>query len=75
MSILTEEFEENTEDEDATIVELIAAAIVSVIDGSDTMKSFVTQRITKKNSMKKKNREEDRREERENEIERKHLLD
>ena len=75
LSILIEEFEENTEDEDATIVELIAAAIVSVIDGSDTMKSFVTQRITKKNSMKKKNREEDRRAERENEIERKHLLD
>ena len=54
LSILTEEFEENTEDEDedAAIVELVAvaivelvAAIVSVIDGSDTMKSFDTQKI------------------------------
>ena len=43
MSILTKEFEENTEDEDAAIVELVAA-IVSVTDGSDTMKSFVTHR-------------------------------
>ena len=41
---LTEEFEENTEDEDVATVELIAAAIVelvativSVTDGSDTM--------------------------------------
>ena len=51
MSLLTEEFEENIEDEDedAAIVELVAAAIVelvaaivSVIDGSDTMKSFDT---------------------------------
>ena len=53
LSLLTEEFEENTEyedeDEDAAIVELVAAAIVelvaaivSVIDGSDTMKSFDT---------------------------------
>ena len=49
MSILTEEFEENTEDEDAAIVELVAtaivelvAAIVLVTDGSDTMKSFDT---------------------------------
>ena len=51
MSLLTEEFEENIEDEDedAPIVELVAAAIVelvaaivSVIDGSDTMKSFDT---------------------------------
>ena len=52
MSILTKEFEENTEDEDAAIVELVVvaivelvAAIVSVIDGSDTMKSFDTQKI------------------------------
>ena len=51
MSILTEEFEENTEDEDAAIVELVAAAIVelvaaivSVTDGSDSMKSFDTHR-------------------------------
>ena len=51
LSLLTEKFEENTEDEDedAAIVELVAAAIVelvaaivSVIDGSDTMKSFDT---------------------------------
>ena len=49
LSILTEEFEENTEDKDAAIVELVAtaivelvAAIVLVTDGSDTMKSFVT---------------------------------
>ena len=51
LSLLTEEFEENIEDEDedAPIVELVAAAIVelvaaivSVIDGSDTMKSFDT---------------------------------
>ena len=51
LSLLTEEFEENTEDEDedAAIVELVVAAIVelvaaivSVIDGSDTMKSFDT---------------------------------
>ena len=49
--MLTEEFEENTEDEDATIVELVAAAIVELVapivsatDGSDTMKNFVTHR-------------------------------
>ena len=58
LSILTEELEENTEDEDAAIVELVVAAIVefvaaivSVTDGSDTIKSFdtlrKTQRITK----------------------------
>ena len=58
LSILTEEFEENTEDEDAAIVELVVAAIVEfvaaivlVTDGSDTIKSFdtlrKTQRITK----------------------------
>ena len=86
MSILTEEFEGNTEDEDAAIVELVAAAIVelvativSVTDGSDTMKNFVTHRKHKEsqreNSMKKQNKEEDRRAERENEIERKYLLD
>ena len=79
MSILTEVFEGNTEDEDAAIVELVAAAIVSVTDGSDTMKNFVTHRKHKesqrKNSMKKQNKEEDRRAERENEIERKYLLD
>ena len=53
MSLLTEEFEENIEDEDedAPIVELVAAAIVelvaaivSVTDDSDTMKSFDTHR-------------------------------
>ena len=66
MSLLTEEFEENTEDEDedAAIVELVAAAIVelvaaivSIIDGSDTMKSFDTQkiqRITKKTQRRRK---------------------
>ena len=54
LSILTEEFEESTE---AAIVELVVAtivefvvAIVSVVDGSDTIKSFdtlkKTQRIT-----------------------------
>ena len=58
MSILTEELEENTEDEDAAIVELVVAAIVefvaaivSVTDGFNTIKSFdtlrKTQRITK----------------------------
>ena len=58
LSILTEEFEESTEDEDAAIVELVVAAIVEFIaaivlvtDGSDTIKSFdtlrKTQRITK----------------------------
>ena len=58
MSILTEEFEESTEDDEAAIVELVVAAIiefvvaiVSVVDGSDTIKSFdtlrkKTQRIT-----------------------------
>ena len=42
MSTLTEELEENDDDEDAAIVELVAA-IVSVTNGSDTMKNFVTQ--------------------------------
>ena len=53
MSILTEELEENTEDEDAAIVELVVAAIVefvaaivSVTDGSNTIKSFDTLRKT-----------------------------
>ena len=64
LSILTEEFEENTEDEDAAIVELVAAAIVELVaaivlvtDGSDTMKSFDTQkihRITKKTQWRRK---------------------
>ena len=51
MSILTKEFKENNEDEDAAIVELVVvaiielvAAIVSVTDDSDTMKSFDTHR-------------------------------
>ena len=51
MSILTKEFEENTEDEDAAIVELVVVAIVelvvaivSVTDDSNTMKSFDTHR-------------------------------
>ena len=51
LSLLTKKFEENTEDEDAAIVELVAAtivelvaAIVSVTDGSDTMKIFDTHR-------------------------------
>ena len=51
LSILTKEFEENTEDEDAAIVELVVVAIVelvvaivSVTDDSDTMKSFDTHR-------------------------------
>ena len=43
MSTLTEELEENDDDEDAAIVELVAA-IVSVTDGSDTMKIFDTHR-------------------------------
>ena len=65
MSILTEEFEESTEDEDATIVELVVAAIVefvaaivSVTDGSDTIKSFdtlkKTQRIAKNTRIRKR---------------------
>ena len=64
MIILTEEFEESTEDEDAAIVELVVvaivefvAAIVSVTDGSDTIKSFdtlrKTQRITKNTRIRK----------------------
>ena len=67
MSILTEEFEENTEDEDAAIVELVAAAIVklvaaivSVTDGSDTMKSFDTHRKYRE-SQRKLNEEEKQR--------------
>ena len=55
MSILTEEFEESTEDEDAAIVELVVvaivefvAAIVSVTDGFDTIKSFDTLRKTQR---------------------------
>ena len=51
LSILTKEFKENNEDEDAAIVELVVvaiielvAAIVSVTDDSDTMKSFDTHR-------------------------------
>ena len=42
MSTLTEELEENDDDEDAAIVELVSAN-VSVTNGSDTMKNFVTQ--------------------------------
>ena len=78
LSILTEEFEGNTEDEDAAIVELVAAAIVelvaaivSVTDGSDTMKSFdtyrKTQRITRNTQWTRRIREEDRRTQRERE--------
>ena len=50
MSTFTEQLEENNDDEDAAIVELVAtiviefvAAIVSVTDGSNTMKNFITQ--------------------------------
>ena len=74
--ILTEEFEESTEDEDAAIVELVVAAIVefvaaivSVTNGSDTMKSFdthrKTQRITRNTQWTRRIREEDRRTQRE----------
>ena len=55
LSILTEEFEESTEDDEAAIVELVVAAIVefvvaivSVVDGSDTIKSFDTLRKTQR---------------------------
>ena len=50
MSTFTEELEGNEDDEDAAIVKLVAAivvefvaAIVSVTDGSNTMKNFVTR--------------------------------
>ena len=49
MSTFTEQLEENNDDEDAAIVELVAAiviefvaAIVSVTDGSNTMKNFIS---------------------------------
>ena len=49
MSTFTEELKGNNDDKDAVIVELVAAivvefvaTIVSVTDGSDTMKNFIT---------------------------------
>ena len=77
---MTEEFEENNEDEDAATVELVVAAIVelvaaivSVTDGSDTMKIFDTHReyreLQRKLNEEEKHKE-DRRTERERERER-----
>ena len=68
LSILTEEFEGNTEDEDAAIVELVTAAIVelvaaivSVTDGSDTMKNFLSHTKKTKNYKEKLNEEAEQR--------------
>ena len=41
MSTFIEELKGNNDDKDAVIVELVAT-IVSVTDGSDTMKNFIT---------------------------------
>ena len=72
MSILTEEFEESTEDDEAAIVELVVAAIVefvvaivSVVDGFDTIKSFDTLKKHRELQRTLDSEKEDRRTQRE----------